>query len=142
MQSPVTDYRAAPVATGTCLQDASNLPNLSHQQAAQPDAAEVACKARRAQCQRDLEAAMSEQQAEAVRAAVASAHKKSRSVRHKVPPAAAAGYTTLSMNSEGKLFGSGSAALQSLQQPMWPQPNAITASGLIPPGMIPMQPRG
>ena len=39
------------------------------------------------------------------------------------------------------VFGSSAAASQSLQQPMWPQPNAITASGLIPPGMIPMQPQ-
>ncbi len=83
---------------------------------------------------------MSQQQAEAVRAADASAHKKSRSVRHKVPPAAA-GYTALSMTVMATLFGSSAAASQSPQQPMWPQPNAITASGLIPPGMIPTQPQ-
>lgn len=39
------------------------------------------------------------------------------------------------------LFGSSAAASRPPQQPMWPQPNAITASGLIPPGMIPMQPQ-
>ncbi len=75
-QAPVTDAPAAPVATGTPLQDASNLPDLSHQQTA-----EVARKARRAQHKRDVRAAMSEQQAEAVRATDARAHKKSRSVR-------------------------------------------------------------
>ena len=83
---------------------------------------------------------MSIQQAEAVRAANASAHKKSRSVRHKVPPSAA-GYAALSMTVMATLFRSNAAASQSPQQPMWPQPNAITASGLIPPGMIPMQPQ-
>ncbi|KAL0044745.1 hypothetical protein WJX82_007918 [Trebouxia sp. C0006] len=70
------DAPAAPVATGKPLQDASNLPDLSHQQTA-----EVARKARRAQHKRDVRAAMSEQQAEAVRATDARAHKKSRSVR-------------------------------------------------------------
>ena len=66
----MTDVPAAPVATGTPLQDASNLPDLSHQQAAQPDAAEVARKARRAQGKGDVRAAMFEQQAKAVRAAI------------------------------------------------------------------------
>ena len=59
---------------------------------------------------------------------------------HKVPPASA-GYTALSMTVMATLFGSSAAASQSPQWPMWPQPNAITASGLTPPGVIPMQPR-
>ena len=50
----MTDVPAAPVATGTPLQDASNLPDLFHQQAAQPDAAEVARKAHRVQDKRDV----------------------------------------------------------------------------------------
>ncbi len=54
----MTDVPAAPVASGTPLQDASNLPDLSHQQAAQPDAAEVTRKARRAQHKRDVGAAV------------------------------------------------------------------------------------
>jgi len=52
-QAPVTDAPAAPVATGKPLQDASNLPDLSHQQTA-----EVARKARRAQHKRDVRAAL------------------------------------------------------------------------------------
>ncbi|KAL0046795.1 hypothetical protein WJX82_010119 [Trebouxia sp. C0006] len=74
-QAHVTDAPAAPVATGTPLQDASNLPDLSH-----PQTAEVARKARRAQHKRDVRAAMSEHQVEAVRATNAHAHKKSSNV--------------------------------------------------------------
>ena len=134
-QAPVTDAPAAPVATGKPLQDASNLPDLSHQQTA-----EVARKARRAQHKRDVRAAMSEQQAEAVRATDARAHKKSRSVRYKVP-AAAAGCAAQSMTVMATLFGSSSAAAaaaaQHPQQVIGPQPSATSASGHIPPTTLP-----
>ncbi len=133
--------RAAPVATSTPLQDASSLPDLSHQRPAQLEAAEVARKARRAQHQREVKAAMSEQQAVAARTADASAHKKSRSVRHKVSPAIA-GYSALSMTVMAALLGSSpaaaaAAAAQPSQQPIGPQPNATAASGLMPPTTLP-----
>ena len=132
-QDPAPDLPAA-VATGSPLQDASNLPDLS-QPGAQPDAAELARKAHQAQQKRARRAAMSEQQAEAVRAANASAHKKTRSVRRRAP-AAAAGYAALSMTVMSTLFGSSSAAAaaQPPQQPIGPQLSATTP---IPPTTLP-----
>ncbi len=132
-QAPVTKAPAAPVPTGAPLQDASNQPDLSHQQTAE------AGKARRAQHKRDVRAVMSQQQAEVVRATDARAHKKSRSVRYKVP-AAAAGYAALSMTVMATLFGSSSAAAAAPpppQQPIGPQPSATSASGLEPPATLP-----
>lgn len=138
--APVTDVLAAPLATGTPLQDSSNLICLTSK-AAQPDAAEVARKAHRAQHQREVRAAMTEQQAAAVRAADASAHNKSMSVKHKVSPAVA-GYSALSMTVMTALFSSSSAAAvaQPPQQPIEPQPSATTASDLIPTTTSPQAP--
>ena len=97
----------------------------------------MARKVRRAQHQPEVRAAMSEQQAAAVRTADASAHKKSRSVRHKVSPAVA-GYSALSMTVMTALLGSSpAAAAQPPQQPIGPQPSATAASGLIPPTTFP-----
>ncbi len=115
------DVRAAPVATSTSLQDAGSLPDLPHQRPAQLEAAEVARKARRAQHQREVKAAMSEQQAVAARTADASAHKKSRSVRHKVSPATA-GYSALSMTVMAALLGSSPYSLLSSQLGHSPMP--------------------
>ena len=112
----------AAVATGSPLQDSCNLPDLS-QRAAQPDAAKLARKAHETQQKPARRAAMSEQQADAVRAADASGHKKRRSTRHKVSPAVA-GYSALSMTVMAALFGSSpaaAAAAQPSQQPIWPQ---------------------
>ncbi len=125
-------------ATGSPLQDASNHPDLS-QRGAHPDAADLARKAHQAEQKRARRAAMSEQQAEAVRAANASAHKKSRSVRRKVP-AAAAGYAALSMTVMSTLFRSSCAAAAAAappQQPIEPQPSATSASDLIHPTTLP-----
>ena len=82
---------------------------------------------------------MSEQQAAAVRAANTSAHQRSRSSRHKASPAVA-GCSALSLTVMEALFGSSpaaAAAAQPPQQPVWPQPSATTASGLIPPTTLP-----
>ena len=118
----------AAVATGSPLQDSRILPDLS-QRAAQPDAAELARKAHQAQQKRARRAAMSEQQADAVRAADASGHNKSRSVRHKVSPAVA-GYSMFSMTVMAALFGSSAASSAANLA-------TATASGLISPTTLP-----